>query len=85
MAYGKLERFAKENEEVEMYLDQGLVFEAWIVYIREAPKEMETIVNDIDQEINTKKCPLSEGEKDSLQCEAMELLMYADDDAVAVY
>ncbi len=74
MAYGKLEKYATENETVKTYLNEGMYFEAWITYIREAPKDAQQIADDIDQEVNLKKCSLTDDEKESLQCEAMEYL-----------
>ena len=87
MAYNKLRNFAKENSMAKLYLDEGMIFEAWIVYIRENPKDAEDIVNDIDQEIYCKRCPLSDGEKNSLQYEAMDLLRqrnFEDENLIAI-
>ena len=38
MAYGKLKRFAEENETCNGFLEEGQVFEAWTIYIRECEK-----------------------------------------------
>ena len=76
MAYKKLIKFAENNDEAKMYLDEGMIFEAWIVYIRENPKSTDDIVNDIDQEINMKRCPLNDEDKEALQYEAMYYHMY---------
>ena len=49
MAYGKLERFAEENETCGTFFEEGKIFEAWTIYIRESPKCAEEIYNDIEQ------------------------------------
>ena len=74
MAYGKLKRFAEENETCNGFLEEGQVFEAWTIYIRECEKSAEEICEDIDQEVTKKSCPMSEDEKESLQVESMEYL-----------
>ncbi|MBE6492967.1 MAG: hypothetical protein E7Z82_08540 [Methanobrevibacter sp.] len=74
MAYGKLKRFAEENETCNGFLEEGQVFEAWTIYIRECEKSADEICEDIDQEVTKKSCPMSEDEKESLQVESMEYL-----------
>lgn len=74
MAYGKLKKFCKENSWCRDYVKEGMLFEAWITYIRENDKDPVLIFQDIDQEINTKRCTLNENEKISLQREAMHYL-----------
>ena len=74
MAYGKLKRFAEENETCSGFLEEGQLFEAWTIYIRECEKSAEEICEDIDQEVTKKSCPMSEDEKESLQVESMEYL-----------
>ena len=74
MAYNKIEKFAKTNKTAQEYLDENDYFGAWITYIREADKTAETIVDDIDQECNIKKSPLTDGEKCALQIEAMDYM-----------
>ena len=39
MAYGKLERFAEENETCRAFFEEGKIFEAWTIYIRECEKK----------------------------------------------
>jgi len=74
MAYGKLKRFAEENETCNGFLEEGQVFEAWTIYIRECEKSADEICEDIEQEVTKKSCPMSEDEKESLQVESMEYL-----------
>ena len=74
MAYGKLERFAEENETCGTFFEEGEIFEAWTIYIRESPKCAEEIYNDIEQEVNKKSCPMSDDEKESLQVESIDYL-----------
>lgn len=74
MAYGKLERFAEENETCGTFFEEGNIFEAWTIYIRESPKCAEEIYNDIEQEVNKKSCPMSDDEKESLQVESIDYL-----------
>lgn len=74
MAYGKLERFAEENETCGTFFEEGKIFEAWTIYIRESPKCAEEIYNDIEQEVNKKSCLMSDDEKESLQVESIDYL-----------
>lgn len=74
MAYGKLERFAEENETCKGFFEEGKIFEAWTIYIRECEKSAEEIYEDIEQEINKKSCLMSEDEKESLQVESIDYL-----------
>ena len=76
MAYGKLERFAEENETCGTFFDEGKIFEAWTIYIRECPKSAEEICEDIEQEVYKKSCPMTEDEKESLQIESIEYLRW---------
>ena len=68
MAYGKLERFAEENETCGTFFEEGNIFEAWTIYIRESPKCAEEIYNDIEQEVK------QFNEKESLQVESIDYL-----------
>jgi hypothetical protein len=74
MAYGKLLKFAARNDACYEHLLAGNYFEAWLCYIREAPYDGDTIINDIDSEISTKrgKKLLTEEEIESLQYEALD-------------
>lgn len=74
MAYGKLERFAEENETCRSFFEEGKIFEAWTIYIRECEKSAEEIYDDIEQEVNKKSCLMSEDEKESLQVESLDYL-----------
>lgn len=74
MAYGKLKRFAEENESCRDFYEDGQIFEAWTIYIRECEKSADEICDDIEQEVNKKSCVMSEDEKESLQVESMEYL-----------
>lgn len=74
MAYGKLERFAEENETCRTFFEEGKIFEAWTIYIRECEKSAEEICDDIEQEVNKKSCLMSEDEKESLQIESIDYL-----------
>lgn len=74
MAYGKLERFAEENETCRTFYEEGKIFEAWTIYIRECEKSAEEIYDDIEQEVNKKSCLMSEDEKESLQVESLDYL-----------
>ena len=74
MAYGKLERFAEENETCRSFFEEGKIFEAWTIYIRECEKSAEEIYEDIEQEVNKKSCLMSEDEKESLQVESIDYL-----------
>ena len=74
MAYGKLKRFAEENETCRTFYEEGKIFEAWTIYIRECEKSAEEIYDDIEQEVNKKSCPMSEDEKESLQVESVDYL-----------
>ena len=74
MAYGKLERFAEENETCRTFYEEGKIFEAWTIYIRECEKSAEEIYEDIEQEVNQKSGLLSEDEKESLQVESIDYL-----------
>ena len=74
MAYGKLERFAEENETCRTFYEEGKIFEAWTIYIRECEKSAEEIYEDIEQEVNKKSCLMSEDEKESLQVESIDYL-----------
>ena len=76
MAYGKLERFAEENENCGTFFEEGKIFEAWTIYIRECPKSAEEICEDIEQEVYKKSCPMTEDEKESLQIESIEYLRW---------
>lgn len=85
MAYKKLIKFAEKNEEAKMLIKENMIFEAWIVYIRENEKDADDICNDIDEEISLKRCPLSDEEKESLQLEALDyLLMRRDEEEYAI-
>ncbi len=74
MAYGKIEKFAKTNNTAKEYLETGNYFEAWITYIREADLPADKICEDVDQEVYTKKCKMTEDEKAALQFEANDYL-----------
>ena len=74
MAYGKLKRFAEENETCGTFYEEGKIFEAWTIYIRECEKSAEEICDDIEQEVYKKSCPMSEDEKESLQVESLDYL-----------
>ena len=74
MAYGKLERFAEENETCGTFYEEGKIFEAWTIYIRECEKSAEEIYDDIEQEVYKKSCPMTDDEKESLQVESVDYL-----------
>ena len=74
MAYGKLKRFAEENKTCGAFYEEGKIFEAWTIYIRECEKSAEEIYDDIEQEVNKKSCPMTDDEKESLQVESVDYL-----------
>ena len=71
MAYGFIER--NENEEVQMYLNEEMYFEAWITAMRTAEITAEQFSYKLEQEVYCKSSKLSDDEKDSLYNEWADL------------
>jgi hypothetical protein len=71
MAYGFLER--QKDEEVKMYLEEEMYFEAWITVMRNTNLTAEQFSYKLEQECYCKSSKLSEDEKDSLYCEWCDL------------
>ena len=75
MAYRYLQRQSKENEDVKTYLDEGMIFEAFITLIREAPTtdDIDEIEYQAEKEFEVKSRQLlTEEELESIQVEATD-------------
>lgn len=72
MAYGFLKRLAKENESIKDYLDEGMVFEAFIVVIRESDLPAQKVFDEIEKEGYLKYSRLTGEEYTSLMYEWLE-------------
>lgn len=78
MAYGYLKRVANEHNEIKDYLKEGMVFESFIVLIREAEtiEELENLEIQIENEGTLKRSRLTEEEFVSLGYELMDYIRY---------
>lgn len=69
MAYGFLKREAEKGYGVEVYLAENMIFEAFIVVIRESDLPSPKIFNEIVREAYLKYSRLTEDEYTSLMDE----------------
>ena len=74
MAYGFLRREAEKNNWVKDYLDDGMIFEAFITVIRESDTSAEKIVDAVEKEIYLKNSRLTDDEAETLQVECNQVL-----------
>lgn len=69
MAYGFIERISENDSEVKAYLDEGMLFEAWIMCIRNADVDADTFWRKWEQEKELKSPNLTEDEIISIEYE----------------
>ena len=74
MAYGFLKREAEKNQWVKDYLDEDMIFEAFITVIRESDLPPEKIIDAVETEINLKNSRLNDEEAETLQIECIQIL-----------
>lgn len=83
MAYGYLKRMANKFEdlknELETYLSENMVFEAFILLIRETDIPMYELDYEMNREFELKNSRLSESEFISLQYELFDYSEYHKD------
>ena len=85
MAYGFIERISKEDEDVKTYLDEGMLFEAWIMCIRNCDVDADTFLEKWEQEKNLKNPRLTEDEMLSIDCEYYDCTRHNDDENINAY
>ena len=73
MAYGFEKKCAKENKTVELYLSEGMLFEAWIVIIQESEvKDGQELYDELEREIYKSSTKLTDEEAETLYAEFFE-------------
>ena len=73
MAYGFEQKMAKNDETVELYLNERMHFEAWITIINHWESDWDKLEAKLDQEFYKKTTPLTDDEIESLQCEFYDM------------
>lgn len=76
MAYGFLKRLSKKDSNLKDYLQEGMVFEAFIYLIREGEIPPQKLFNEIEKEAYLKNPRLSEVEYSSLHYEWCDYTTY---------
>jgi len=69
MAYGFEQKQAKNNPEVELYLNEGMTFEAWITIIRNWTGDFDELYEQFEKECYKKTTKLTDDEMISLDFE----------------
>jgi len=69
MAYGFEQKQAKNDPDVELYLDEGMLFEAWIMIIRHWTGDYDELWEKLEAEMMKKSTKLTVDEMDSLSIE----------------
>lgn len=59
----------EENEMVKSFFDEGMVFEAWIIIIRETNlKDGQALFDEVEKVVH-RKCAMTDDEKETLDYE----------------
>lgn len=69
MAYGFEQKIAKNDSDVELYLNEGMLFEAWTMIIRHWEGDFDTLWEKLEQEQMKKSTKLTQEEIDTLTVE----------------
>ena len=81
MAYNFENKMAKTDDDVKLYLDEGMYFEAWITIIRHWEGDYDDLWEKLEQEFMKKTTPLTEDEIESLNYEFFECRCDAENEA----
>jgi len=84
MAYNFENKIAKTDDDVKLYLDEGMHFEAWTMIIRHWTGNFDDLWEKLEQEFMKKSTPLTEDEIESLDYEFHEYRKKAETEAWAV-
>lgn len=69
MAYGFIQRCAKKDNDVKDYLDEGMLFEAWIMVMRNGVVSADKFFEELEKESELKHPNLTNDELISIDCE----------------
>lgn len=69
MAYGFIQRCAKKDNDVKDYLDEGMLFEAWIMVMRNGVVSADKFYEELDKEAGLKHPHLTDDEMISVDYE----------------
>ena len=73
MAYGYEQKIAKNDQDVELYLNEGMIFEAWTMIIRhfegKTSDEWDNLYEQLEKECYKKSTKLTDEDMDTLQAE----------------
>ena len=75
MAYGFEQKIAKNDQEVELYLNENMHFEAWTMIIRHWEGDFDELWEKLEQETMKKSTPLTD---DNIWSLNVEFLYYRD-------
>ena len=72
MAYNFEYKQAKKDQDVELYLNEGMHFEAWTTIIRHWTGDFDDLWEKLEKELMKKSSKLTQEEKDSLEIEFID-------------
>lgn len=81
MAYGFEQKQAEINDDVKLFLDEKMFFEAWTMIIRNWEGDFDTLWEKLEQEFMKKSTKLTEDEIESLNLEFFDYRRYAEREA----
>lgn len=81
MAYNFENKQAENDFDVELYLNEGMFFEAWTMIIRHWTGDFDELHDQLEKEANKKSTKLTDDDVESLYVEFLDCRSKAEDEA----